>query len=233
MDDTVLATVDWLAEWMAQHDIELWGIADLRGLEAPRDEAGERYPRGIGLVYRMRTETMTRVSHGPNRAYVDEYIFANRLIDGWCTSLAMELQARGFRAMPLAASERTHTRSIRGLFPHKTVATRAGLGWVGRNCQLVTYQYGPWVRLGTVFTDMALPCGTPLERGLCGDCVRCVEACPAGALSGALWHAGLEREHVLDASICDSWKREHFRDYLEGRVCGICTSVCPYGRRSG
>ena len=67
-------------------------------------------------------------------------------------------------------------------FPHKTAATRAGLGWVGRHCQLITRRFGSWVRLGTIFNHIELPCGPPIERNFCGHCKLCVEACPAKAL---------------------------------------------------
>jgi epoxyqueuosine reductase QueG len=106
------------------------------------------------------------------------------------------------------------------------------LGWVGRNCQLVTRQYGPWLRLGTVFTDMELACGPPVARSFCGGCVRCVEACPAGALTGEAWVPGIPRREILDAAACDRWKKEHYFEYHQGHNCGICAAVCPYGQKT-
>jgi epoxyqueuosine reductase QueG len=105
------------------------------------------------------------------------------------------------------------------------------LGWVGRHCQLVTRPFGPWVRLGTVFTDLELACGPPIERSFCGSCVRCVEACPARALRGGAWRPGLAREELLDARACDQWKKTHYWQYHQGHNCGICSSVCPWGLR--
>jgi epoxyqueuosine reductase QueG len=70
-----------------------------------------------------------------------------------------------------------------------------------------------------------------MERSYCGTCTRCVEACPAKALKGALWQPGMPREEILDAHACDRWKKEHFADFLEGRLCGICSSVCPFGTK--
>ena len=143
--------------------------------------------------------------------------------------LVAEIRSRGFRAQFLAASDRTDTVNIKGDFPHKTAATRAGLGWIGRHCQLITRKYGSWIRLGTVFTDMAIPCGPPVERSFCGRCLRCVEACPAKALKGNAWYPGLPREEILEAEACDLWKKEHYFKYHKGHVCGICSAVCPYG----
>ena len=142
-----------------------------------------------------------------------------------------EIHNRGFRAKNLAASVRTDLVNIKGEFPHKTAATRAGLGWIGRHCQLITRPFGPWVRLATVFTDMELPCGPPIERNFCGQCMRCIEACPAKALTGKAWYPGLPREEILDVSLCDTWKKTHYFEYHKGHNCGICSSACPYGTK--
>jgi epoxyqueuosine reductase len=127
------------------------------------------------------------------------------------------------------ASERTDTVNIKGDFPHKTAATRAGLGWIGRHCQLITRPFGSWIRLGTVFTDMALPCGPAITRHFCGRCMRCVEACPAKAIKGNAWYPGMPRERILDVQTCDQWKKEHYFLFHKGHNCGICSAVCPYG----
>jgi epoxyqueuosine reductase QueG len=129
----------------------------------------------------------------------------------------------------LAASERTDKVDIKGDFPHKTAATRAGLGWIGRHCQLVTRKYGSWIRLATVFSELHLPGGPPVQRHFCGSCRRCVEACPAKALTGNAWYPGIPREAILDAEVCDRWKKENYFEYHQGHICGICSAVCPFG----
>jgi epoxyqueuosine reductase QueG len=172
---------------------------------------------------------MVSIQNGPNQAYADEYASVNNRINELSAAIAVEIKARGFRAEPLAASDRTDPVNIKGDFPHKTAATRAGLGWVGRHCQLITRRFGSWIRLGTVFTDIALPCGPTIERNFCGRCTRCVEACPAKALKGNAWHPGVPREEILDVPACDQWKKEHYFQYHKGHNCGICSAVCPYG----
>jgi epoxyqueuosine reductase QueG len=141
------------------------------------------------------------------------------------------MQSRGFQAHSLAASDRTDTLNIKGDFPHKTAATRAGLGWIGRHCQLVTRDFGSWLRLGTVFVNVELPRGPAVEGSSCGSCRRCVDACPAGALTGNAWYPGLPRKDILDVHACDRWKKEHYFQYHQGHNCAICSAVCPYGMK--
>jgi epoxyqueuosine reductase QueG len=220
---------EWLTAWMSQHDISVWGAADLREFSTPEDETGKSFPFALSWAIPMDPHIMADIQQGPNQDYADEYARANKLINELAEKLAAELQSRGFRSKALASSDRTDTKNIKGDFPHKTAATRAGLGWIGRHCQLITSTFGPWVRLGTVFTDMDLPCGPQIERNFCGRCTICVDACPANALKGAAWHAGLERDEILDVNACDQWKKEHYYQFHKGHNCGICSAVCPYG----
>jgi epoxyqueuosine reductase QueG len=76
-----------------------------------------------------------------------------------------------------------------------------------------------------------MPVGPPVERHFCGGCKRCVEACPAQALTGEAWRPGMPRERILDARTCDQWKKEHYFQFHGGHNCGICSAVCPYGMK--
>ena len=219
----------WLIRWMQEQTIVHWGAADLDGFSTPKDAEGRGFPRALSWAIPITPQVMAEVCHGPTQAYADEYDRINRRINELAGMLAAAISSRGFRAQPLAASKRSDPVNIKGDFPHKTAATRAGLGWIGRHCQLVTRRFGSWIRLGTVFTDMDLPCGPPMERSFCGRCTRCVDACPAGALTGSLWSPGLPREDLLDPRACDRWKKENYFQLHAGHVCGICSAVCPYG----
>ena len=219
----------WLVSSMQQYKIVLWGLADLRKFATPKDSNGRRFPSALSYAIPMTPAIMAGIQHGPNQTYADEYARVNNLINEVADRLAAEIRSKGFRAQALAASERTDPVNIKGDFPQKTAATRAGLGWIGRHCQLITRKFGSWVRLGTVFTDMELPSGSPVERSYCGTCTRCVEGCPAGALKGSAWVAGIAREEILDVTACDRWKKENYYQYHNGHNCGICSAVCPYG----
>ncbi|OGW19050.1 MAG: 4Fe-4S ferredoxin, partial [Nitrospirae bacterium GWC1_57_7] len=222
----------WLSSWMTAQSVPLWGAADLRKFATPVDKSGKGFPFAVSMVFPMDPHIMADIRSGPTEDYGNAYARMNERINEVSSLLAAEIRKRGHRSLALAASVRTDQINLRGDFPHKTAATRAGLGWIGRHCQLITRSFGPWVRLGTVFIDMDLPCGPPLERAFCGTCMICVEACPAGALKGSAWSPGLEREEMLDPEACDQWKKEHYLQYQQGRVCGICSAVCPYGLKT-
>jgi epoxyqueuosine reductase len=216
-------------DWMQSQGVSLWGTADIRMLSFRIGEDEEPYPGAISWATPMSPDIMAGLKNGPTHAYARAYAEVNVRITEIAHELSDAICQKGFRAHPLAASDRTDKENIRGDFPHKTAATLSGLGWVGRHCQLVTRQYGPWVRLGTVFTDMPMVYGTPFNRGFCGTCRACVDACPAGALTGKTWKPGIQRKEILDAARCDRWKKEHYLEFHNGHNCGICSSVCPYG----
>jgi epoxyqueuosine reductase QueG len=229
---TATITPDWLNEWMEEKGVALWGAADLDDFQTPADASGPPLRYAVSFAIPVNPQVMVLVQDGPTHDYAGEYVRINKRINELSADLAAALNHMGFRALALAASERTDKIEIKGDFPHKTAATRAGLGWIGKHCQLVTRGYGSWVRLGTVFTDAELDCSKPMNRSFCGECNKCVEACPAQALRGATWEAGMARDRLLDARGCDEWKKSRYSEYLNGRACGICSAVCPYGLKT-
>lgn len=222
---------NWTKDWLRSRDVSLFNTAELTPFTTPSSPSGASFPRAISFALPVAPGIMAELENGPTRAYAAEYTRLNQRINDLSVALGDEIQRHGHAARPLSASERTDPETIRGDFPHKTAATRAGIGWIGRHCQLVTRPFGPWVRLGTVFTDMPLPCATPITRAFCGTCTRCVDACPAGALTGATWTPGRPRHEILDAPACDHYKKTQFARFQGGHNCGICSSVCPYGRK--
>ncbi len=111
----------------------------------------------------------------------------------------------------------------------REAARRAGIGWYGRNANLLLPGRGSWFVLGSIVTDAALT-PSPAARGGCGPCTRCVPACPTGAIVAP---------GVVDARRCLSWllqatgpfPREH-REALGDRIygCDDCQEVCPPNR---
>lgn len=218
--------------------VMLFGFADLSDLEivfeneiSLGNETGHRayYPRAVSFAIRMNPEIMASIRGGPTQAYVEEYKKVNTLLNKIAIALQTDITHMGYQTYAVPASERTDTVNIRGDFPHKTAATRAGLGWVGKSSMLITKQHGPWIRLGTVLTDLPLPYATPVVKSYCGTCTNCGDACPARAIANQEWYPGIPREELLDVFACDTWKKEHYFHLNRGQTCGICGVVCPFG----
>jgi epoxyqueuosine reductase len=228
----MVATLEKLEREITQiatsHGCSLYGFADLEGLTP-----GEltRFNRGISFIFQMEPWVMAQLTKGPTDAYSVLYSQVNLRIDALADEVVRALDRTGHQAWALPSSTRSDPVNIRGDFQHKTAATRAGLGWVGKNCQLLTKPWGPWVRLGTVLTDAPFTPAGPVEKSLCGKCTKCIESCPAEALKGGSWSPGVEREVILDAWTCDRYKKTHFLNFHSGHNCGICTQACPVGQK--
>lgn len=212
----------------ASHGCTLYGFADLEGLTPG---ALSQFSRAVSYVFQMEPRVMDQLADGPTDAYSVLYAQVNLRIDAMGAELVRALERAGYRSWAVPSSTRSDPVRIRGDFQHKTAATRAGIGWVGKNCQLLTRPWGPWVRLGTVLTDAPLPPADPVQKSRCGKCTACIESCPAGALKGGTWRPGVGRDVLLDAWACDHFKKTHFMQFHGGHNCGICTRACPVGRK--
>lgn len=119
-----------------------------------------------------------------------------------------------------------------GRLVDRAVARRAGVGWYGKNTNILTLRYGSWVCLGEILTDVELPADRPTRRN-CGRCTACLEACPTGALIAP---------GVIDNARCISFLtiencgpipralRPLIGEWIFG--CDICQEVCPVNRHA-
>jgi len=219
---------DKIKQTLTDGGAALYGFADVGGLTGDRLS---QYDRAVSFAMAMDPYIMAGLKYGPTREYADLYESMNQKINIISERVEDVILDAGHDAWAVPASLRSDPVNIKGDFPHKTAATRAGLGWVGRHCQLVTHELGPWLRLGTVLTKAPLPPGKPVEKSFCGKCRACIDVCPARALKGGVWSPGIDRAEILNVPVCDSYKKEHFFAFQGGHNCGICTSACPYGQK--
>jgi epoxyqueuosine reductase len=111
----------------------------------------------------------------------------------------------------------------------RDLARQAGLGWVGKNTNLINPEIGSFFFLGSLLLDLELEPDAPFAADRCGTCTRCLEACPTGAFAAP---------RVLDATRCISYLTielkgdipEALREPMGGLLygCDICQDVCPW-----
>lgn len=216
----------------------LVGFADLRGAASGRLS---RWPNAISVGVALDGAAVADLKGGPTREYYDEYQRVNRALNEMTERIAQRIAALGYSAEPYLAtivdssmgSEYERTLSVG--FQHKTAASRAGLGWIGKSSLLITPEYGPRVRLATVLTDMPLEAGSPVMEGRCRNCRACLQACPAGAILGHEWSVGVPREELVDVFSCRAKAKQLLMERVgvEDAVCGVCIAVCPIGMGGG
>jgi epoxyqueuosine reductase len=112
-------------------------------------------------------------------------------------------------------------------------AARAGLGWIGKNTNLISPEHGSFFFIGEIILDLELPASDKVVRNHCGNCTRCLDACPTKALVAPF---------VLDARKCISYQtienRGEIDSELKGKFenrafgCDICQDVCPWNLKS-
>ncbi len=119
-----------------------------------------------------------------------------------------------------------------GPIQDKYWAQAAGIGWIGKNGNVINRQYGSWIFLGEIVTNIQ-PIPSDPHAQHCGTCTRCISACPTGAIT---------QPFVVDANRCIAYHTIENRaetlppeiaNHLHGWVagCDICQDVCPWNQR--
>jgi epoxyqueuosine reductase len=176
-----------IEEYLRRQGAALVGFADLAGLPV---EARDGYRYGISIAVELNPKIVAKIGNGPIIEYHHEYNRANIFLNQLAESGANLLKNKGFDALTkprVIIDDKTKTTKM----PHKTVATKAGLGWIGKCALLITEQYGPAIRITSVLTNADLDVCIPIIESRCGNCEECKKICPAGAISGTQWEPGI------------------------------------------
>ncbi|TMI95368.1 MAG: tRNA epoxyqueuosine(34) reductase QueG [Bacteroidetes bacterium] len=116
----------------------------------------------------------------------------------------------------------------------RTWAQKSGLGWIGKNGNLITKQGGSFYFIATLITDLELEYDDPFAKDYCGSCTKCIDACPTNAILPGT---------VVDGSKCISYFTIELKEMLmpsemNGKFdnwmfgCDVCQDVCPWNRFS-
>jgi len=115
----------------------------------------------------------------------------------------------------------------------RPLAKAAGLGWIGKNSLLISKEFGSYVFIGELIIDLELKFDNPFTADYCGNCTRCIDACPTSAIVFP---------RTIDARKCISYHTienkeavpESIRENLHNQIfgCDICQDVCPWNKKA-
>jgi epoxyqueuosine reductase QueG len=209
-------------------------IVGFGSLDELPDNVRGSLPVGVCVAVVYPAAVIRGIAELPTQEYREWYDKLNDKLDAIVSRGAELLHETGYRAVAqtreyVGNGEDKDNTSL----PHKTIATRAGIGWIGKSALLVTERYGSAVRLSSILTDAPLVTAPPVNKSRCGGCMICTDACPGRAVSGKSWEVGLYRDEFFDPVKCRETARERARQGFGGNItiCGKCIEVCPYTQR--
>lgn len=196
------------------------GFADVNGLASEFIDL----PNAISIVMKIPKETIQLVK---DENYEEYWASFHKQIDK-LTEISLKgeefIKNLGYEAFGLTMTRNEcDMKKLLSILPYKTMATKSGLGWIGRSALFVTPEYGSAVALGGILTDMPLEFGTPVTDSECDDCTNCQDACPVDAINPQKWNDRLNRSDIIDIEVCAEYIIDQ---YKAGLGCTKCMSEC-------
>ena len=196
------------------------GFADVNGLASEFVDL----PNAISIVLKIPKETIQLVK---DESYGEYWASFHKQIDK-LTEISLKgeeyIKNLGYNAFGLTMTRNEcDMKKLLSILPYKTMATKSGLGWIGRSALFVTPEYGSAVALGGILTDMPLDFGTPITDSECDECTNCQEACPVDAINPQKWNDRLSRRDIIDIETCSEYIIDQ---YKAGLGCTKCMSEC-------
>lgn len=203
------------------------GFADLSEID---EHARRGFKYGTSIAMTVNPKIVERIPSGPNMDYYHEINRVNSNLKKLSRYAEHFIKSLGFDAFSLADVKQDD--NFRTILPYKTLATRSGIGWIGKSATLVNEKYGNTIRLNGILTDMPFKTGKPVIESKCGNCTICVDNCPGKAIQGLNWNVSVERDDLLNARMCKNKTIERGIPFnVTWGTCGICIALCPYTRR--
>jgi len=211
-------------QFLAEHGINIVTFADLRDIDSQI-----RFGLNYGICFAIPLDVFPETECA-SEEYYTEYRRINAKLKEISLLVEKRITEIGFSALSLTRNKQNE--DYRTILPFKTLATKSGLGWIGKSSLLITQEYGSAIRLNGVITNMPLETTDPIYKSLCGNCRACVDACPAGAIKGVLWEIEKDRDELIDPVKCKRKVIERGKQMgVTVGSCGICISVCPWTKK--
>lgn len=230
--DRINFNPDKLYEKILQWGASLAGFGDVRvGLA----KEFKHIPVAISLAIKHPATERSIIKKNGVTAYTNQYPEVDKKLKDIQKRIVTHLRMNGWYALaiPPDTAEKEH-RFISKLFPlfqHKTAATCAGLGWIGKSGLLINKRYGPRLSWGTVLTNAPLPvCKHPYLKGTCGSCKKCVDICPGTAIQDVEWIRESRAQVKINVFQCAQQLERNYKA-LGQHICGLCVLACPLGRK--
>lgn len=216
-----------LIEYLSYLGVSLVGFADLSDIDTT---LFNNMKYGISIAIAIDPNIINKISEEPTKEYYEEFIMLNNKLDTITKLAVKHIISMGYNAIGQTSTYETRNANLTTILSHKTVATKAGLGWIGKNSLLTTTKYGSAIRLSSIITDMDLETDTPITESKCGCCNKCVEICPGSVLTGNSWTTHSSREDLINAFKCRDVASLNAKKLLgiEMPLCGKCMAVCPF-----
>lgn len=216
-----------LKNLLYENGAQLVGIGDMHNIEKCE------YYIGISVAIPLPKNIICDLKTAPTKEYDEAYYDMNEKLNSIILSGEQFLRDAGYEAYAQTTDRVVVNEQNISKLPHKTVATCAGIGWIGKSNLLVTREFGSAVRISSLLTNAPLECDEPLQKSYCGNCNLCVKQCPAQALHGTLWEPGMPREKIVDVEICYKKQKEimYANTGIDTDLCGKCFAVCAYTQK--
>lgn len=224
----MLSLTKEIKKLLTDNGADMVGVGKIDELEP---EIRKDMPYGIIIAIAIPKDIVKMLREAPSMEYFKAYNSINDKLDKLSLLGADFLKNAGYQAYPQTnAAVKKNATEYNTQLPHKTVATRSGIGWIGKCALLITKEFGSAIRLTSILTDAPLDAGSPIDESKCGSCVVCMNACPGNAVKGINWNINTAREAYYDPVKCKRKAREISKEMLNEEItlCGKCINVCPY-----
>ncbi|MFW9896676.1 MAG: 4Fe-4S dicluster domain-containing protein [Candidatus Thorarchaeota archaeon] len=217
MDKEKIIETENLIKLIKTLEIDVYGIADMNllkemdtGIHTDLNKFIKKFPYAIVLGAQY-GKLGKKASGGKTALFLEEAAF----------SIMEYLENKGYRQLIIHTEDEFDPINRKGFMSLKIIAKTAGLGWQGRSLLIISPEYGPLHRLIAILTDLPLQVNQVINNE-CGDCQKCIEACPQKALTFVAFedHPS-SREEVLDVKTC-----------LGDNGCLVCLLSCPWLKKT-